>query len=58
MDARKLITRMTTCKIRDHAWVQMSYASTEDDRTGRFLRCQRCGKEAHGGSAVTRVAFL
>ncbi len=59
MDARRLITRMTICKVRGHAWTQVSYpSSSEEDAPGRFLRCLACGKEDFGQSAVTRLPFL
>jgi hypothetical protein len=59
MDARSLVTRMTICKMRDHAWLHVSYpSSSEEGGSGRFLRCQPCGKEHHEDSAVTRVPFL
>ena len=53
MDSRKLILRMTVCKLADHFWASVPYG----EGTERFLRCLRCGKESHGGGSHLVTVF-
>ncbi len=55
MDARRLIARMTICKLRGHKWAQVTYPSSEEGAAGRFRRCLSCGKEHHGN--ITRTPW-
>ena len=45
MDARRLLTRYTVCKVANHKWVKTAYPGSEG--SAYFLRCRRCGKEDH-----------
>ncbi len=60
MDARKLVMRMTVCKVRGHKWTSVQYPNREESGGGRmeFRRCQQCGKERHGDLPQTGVSAL
>jgi hypothetical protein len=53
VDARKLVTRMTICKVRGHKWTSVRYPSSEEEAPGRFARCSACGKESHRHTGTT-----
>lgn len=47
------LKRFTLCKLASHKWVTVPYhRSADGDRTGTFLRCQRCGKENHDAGTI------
>ena len=49
------LKRFTICKLAGHKWLTVGYPPESDGETaGRFLRCERCGKEDHNAGPVTR----
>jgi hypothetical protein len=51
------LKRFTLCKLANHKYVKVAYPQTSDgERAGTFLRCQRCGKENHDAGTVARGA--
>ncbi len=42
--------RWTICLVMGHKHTQIAY--NQEDDSGRFLRCLRCGVENHKGSSV------
>lgn len=56
MDSRRLLKRMTICKLANHKWATVEYPGSEGQ--GHFLRCLRCGKENHGGSSVRPTGMV
>jgi hypothetical protein len=52
----KYVKRFTVCKLLGHAWAKIPYPRVDDEATGTFLRCQRCGKENHEAGTVARGA--
>ena len=49
------LIRFTVCKVAGHKWLKIGYPAGSDGETaGRFLRCQRCGKENHEAGTVSR----
>ena len=51
------VKRFTVCKLAGHKWASIPYPpSSDDEGSGRFLRCQRCGKENHEAGSVARGA--
>ena len=50
------VKRFTVC-LPGHKWVKVAYPPTRDDEaTGTFLRCLRCGAENHNAGSVARGA--
>ena len=49
LDWRWLVTRSTTCKLRGHRWVAVTYPGTEDSR---FVRCLRCARRTEKGGPI------
>lgn len=51
------LKRFTVCKLAGHDWLTIAYPTGSDGESGgRFLRCQRCGKENHEAGTVARGA--
>ena len=51
------LKRFTVCKVAGHKYVTIAYPPGADGETsGKFLRCQRCGKEDHDAGSVARGA--
>ncbi len=51
------LKRFTVCKVASHRWVKTSYPPASDDEaSGTFLRCSRCGKENHEAGTMARGA--
>jgi hypothetical protein len=51
------LKRFTVCKLASHKWAKISYPqSSDDEATGTFLRCLRCGKENHEAGTFARGA--
>ena len=51
MDAKRMLQRITICKIANHKWSLIAYPGG-DPETSYFQRCLRCGKEYHGGTGL------
>jgi hypothetical protein len=50
-----IVKRLTVCKLIDHKWQRISYPPGRDgERSGMFLRCNRCGKEDYKAGTVPR----
>ena len=51
------LKRFTICKLAGHNYVKIAYPpSADEEASGTFLRCQRCGKEDHDAGTVARGA--
>ena len=51
------LKRFTVCKLISHRWVKISYPPVSDEEaSGTFLRCGRCGKENHEAGSAARGA--
>ena len=51
------LKRFTVCKLLNHKYLTIGYPPGPDgESAGRFLRCQRCGKEDHDAGTVSRGA--
>jgi hypothetical protein len=51
------LKRFTVCKLKGHDFVKVPYPRGSDEEgTGHFMRCQRCGKENHEYGTVARGA--
>jgi hypothetical protein len=48
MDWRRILKRLTVCKVANHKWATIAYPGSEG--AGQFFRCLRCGKENHQGA--------
>ena len=49
------LKQFTICKLAGHKWLQIGYPPGADgERSGTFLRCQRCAKEDHDAGTVAR----
>lgn len=49
------LRRFTVCKLAGHKWAKIPYPrGADEEATGSFLRCLRCGKESHEAGTVAR----
>ena len=51
------LKRFTLCKLAGHDYVKVAYPrGSDEEATGTFMRCQRCGKENHEAGTNARGA--